>query len=105
MMEGFEKEWNYTDANRRFVTYTNLPGGTYTFRVKASNNQGKWNETGTSIHVIITPPYWQTLWFRLILLVVFLGIIYWIYKRSMRARYIAAEKQIEEVTRDTYREG
>jgi hypothetical protein len=43
-MEGFEKEWNYTDAYRRYVTYTNLNPGEYTFRVKSSNNDGIWNE-------------------------------------------------------------
>jgi ligand-binding sensor domain-containing protein len=47
-MEGFDKDWQYTDATRRFATYTNLDPGSYTFRVKASNNDGLWNERGTS---------------------------------------------------------
>jgi signal transduction histidine kinase/DNA-binding response OmpR family regulator/streptogramin lyase len=62
MMEGFDKEWTYVDSHRRFATYTNLDTGEYTFRVKASNNDGLWNETGTSIQVIILPPWWQTWW-------------------------------------------
>jgi len=52
-MEGFEKGWNYTDASRRYVTYTNLDPGEYTFRVKASNNDGAWNDKGTSLKIII----------------------------------------------------
>jgi len=59
-MEGVDPEWVYTDASRRFATYTNLDPGEYTFRVKGSNNDGIWNEAGISIKVIITPPWWQT---------------------------------------------
>ncbi len=95
MMEGFDKEWNYTDANRRFVTYTNLPGGTYTFRVKASNNQGRWNDQGTSIRIIITPPFWKTFWFYGLLLIVLGSIAFWIYKWRMQARDLSAEKRMD----------
>lgn len=63
-MEGFDQEWHYTDANRRIATYTNLDAGKYIFRVKATNNDGIWNETGTSIKIIILPPWWRTWWFR-----------------------------------------
>lgn len=65
-MEGFETDWNYV-GNRRFATYTNLDPGTYTFRVKAANNDGVWNEAGTAIQITITPPFWRTLWFKIIL--------------------------------------
>jgi len=95
MMEGFDKEWNYTDANRRFVTYTNLPGGTYTFRVNASNNQGKWSEKGTSIRIIITPPFWKTMWFYGLVLIVVGAIAFWIYQWLMQARNLAAQRQME----------
>ena len=67
IMEGFEKDWNYTDASRRYVTYTNLDPGEYTFRVRATNNDGIWNDIGTSLKIIILPPWWRTLWFRLII--------------------------------------
>ncbi len=61
-MDGFEKHWNYV-GSKRTATYTNLDPGEYTFRVKASNNDGVWNEKGASIKIIITPPYWATWWF------------------------------------------
>ncbi len=64
MLEGFDEDWNYTTAKRRFATYTNLDGGEYTFRVKASNSDGVWNEEGTALKVIITPPIWETWWFQ-----------------------------------------
>ena len=68
IMEGFEKDWNFTDASRRYVTYTNLDPGDYTFRVRASNNDGVWNNTGTSLKIIILPPWWKTLWFKILVL-------------------------------------
>ena len=62
ILEGFNEEWIHA-GNRRYATYTSLPGGEYIFRVKASNSDGVWNDTGIAIPVIITPPVWQTWWF------------------------------------------
>lgn len=61
MIEGFDKQWNYT-GNKRDATYTNLSPGNYIFKVKASNNDGVWNEKGTSLKIVITPPWWTTKW-------------------------------------------
>ncbi|MBN2103621.1 SMP-30/gluconolactonase/LRE family protein [bacterium] len=66
-MEGFDKAWNYV-GNKREANYTNLNPGHYTFHVKGSNNDGLWNEKGKSLSVIITPPFWQIWWFRILLL-------------------------------------
>ncbi len=61
-LDGFDKNWIYTDAKRRFATYTNLDPGTYLFRVKGSNHDGVWNEEGRTLKIIITPPWWKTWW-------------------------------------------
>ena len=50
------RDWNYV-GNERKASYTNLSPGRYTFRVKASNNDGVWNEQGPSIVITITPPF------------------------------------------------
>jgi len=63
IMEGFDKEWNYV-GNKKEATYANMDAGEYVFRVKASNNDGVWNEEGKSIKIIVTPPYWETWWFK-----------------------------------------
>ena len=83
-LEGFDKEWTYTDATRHFANYTNIDPGEYTFKVKASNNDGVWNEEGASIKLIITPPYWQTWWFKI--LCIFAGgiILYAIWHGRMQ---------------------
>ena len=83
MLEGFDKEWNYV-GNKREVTYTNLDPGTYTFRVKASNNDGIWNEEGVSLKMIITPPFWKTVWFRLTLISLIILTVYGIHLSRVR---------------------
>lgn len=84
MLENYDKEWIYTDASKRYTNYTNLDPGEYTFQVKASNNDGIWNETPTKLHLIITPPFWQTLWFRTLMIVLIAGIVYGIYRFRLR---------------------
>ena len=61
-LEGFDKRWIFTDANKRYVTYTNLDPGEYVFRVKGSNNDGIWNKEGTSLRIRIIPPWWSRWW-------------------------------------------
>ena len=60
-MEGIDKDWVYS-GTRRYASYPNLSPGEYIFRVKGSNNDGVWNEVGTSIAIIISPPWWETWW-------------------------------------------
>lgn len=62
-MQNFENKWNYV-GNRQFAYYTNLQPGDYIFSVKATNNDGVWNEDGIiSIFISVEPPFWQTWWF------------------------------------------
>lgn len=61
MLEGFDNDWVYIGNNRE-VTYTNLSPGSYVFKVKATNSDGIWNDTGTQIGLIIHPPFWRTWW-------------------------------------------
>ncbi len=62
IMEGFQDEWIESGEERK-ITYTNLSPGEYTFHVKASNNDGLWNEQGRSIKITIVSPFWKTWWF------------------------------------------
>jgi signal transduction histidine kinase/DNA-binding response OmpR family regulator/streptogramin lyase len=83
-MEGFDKDWTYTDANRNTATYTNLDPGEYTFRVKGSNNDGYWNEQGASIRIIILPPWWRTNIAYLFYILFIAGIIYFTWRMQLR---------------------
>lgn len=60
-LEGYDNEWQYV-GDQRMATYTNLSPGTYLFKVIAANNDGKWNMEGSSLEIMILPPWWRTPW-------------------------------------------
>ncbi|MBX7150434.1 hypothetical protein K1X84_02255 [bacterium] len=62
MLEGFDREWIYTNADHRKAVYTNVSPGEYTFKIKASNGEGEWSKTETSLRLVIKPPWWKTWW-------------------------------------------
>lgn len=99
MLEGFDKTWTHVDSTRRRATYTNLAPGTYIFRVKASNNDGVWNETGTAVRLIITPAWWQTWWFYALCAAVVLGIFGVLYQA--KAGQVQAEKRLSEILQES----
>jgi signal transduction histidine kinase/ActR/RegA family two-component response regulator len=71
-LEGFDKEWIQA-GSKRSATYTNLDPAVYVFRVKGSNNDGLWNEKGSSVTITVLPPFWLTWWFKLSFLLIVLG--------------------------------
>jgi signal transduction histidine kinase len=102
MMEGFDDEWIQC-GNKREANYTNLDPGEYTFRVKASNNDGVWNEEGTSVKIIILPPWWKTWWFMTIAilsLILIIGSIFYSRLRYFKAQKILLEKLVVKKTSD-----
>ncbi|MCP4293317.1 MAG: hypothetical protein GY780_15945 [bacterium] len=72
MLEGLDGGWTRA-GTRHFAGYTHVGHGEYVFRVRGTNSDGVWNELGTSIRIIITPPFWKTWWFILILIVAIVG--------------------------------
>ncbi len=84
-LQGFDENWVTTDSNKRFATYTNLDPGTYTFRVKAANKDGVWSATGATLEITILPPYWKTLWFRSLVLILVLGSAFGMVRMRMSA--------------------
>jgi signal transduction histidine kinase/ligand-binding sensor domain-containing protein len=82
-LEGYDNEWQ--DAgNRRQAIYTNLPPRAYRFRLMASNNSGVWNEEGALLDFSIAPAFYQTTWFRLAILVLFLFLLWVSYQLRLR---------------------
>lgn len=81
-MEGLDRDWVVSGVERK-ARYTNLEPGSYTFRVRASNSDGVWNSAGTSITIVITPPFWASWWFRLLMAVLVVGTLF-ILKGSNR---------------------
>ncbi len=84
LMEGFDENWNMVGTQRN-ATYTNLPPGHYTFRVKSTDEYGKWNEPVTAISVIVAPPYYRTAAaYTFYLLVLAFGV--WMLKNYFKRR-------------------
>jgi signal transduction histidine kinase len=90
MLEGFDEDWNYI-GERRFVGYTNVPPGEYTFRVRGTNSDGIWNEAGASLGIKVIPPFWQTWWFRLTAFTVFVGAVLGVF--MVRLRVVENQKR------------
>ena len=102
MMKGVNEDW-INSGTRRYAAYTSLKPGTYIFKVKGSNNNGVWNEVGASLTITILPAYWQTSWFRILAIVLFLSLIVSIYQRKVnrlkKEKFVQREfsrKQIEQ---------
>jgi PAS domain S-box-containing protein len=105
-MEGLEKEW-IEPKDRRFVSYTNLPAGPYTFRVKASNNDDLWNEEGIALQIRVVPPFWKTWWFLgLIFLaaVSIAGTFVGTRVGRVRSRTLLLERKVQERTTELQRQ-
>ncbi|MGM0586976.1 MAG: two-component regulator propeller domain-containing protein [Bacteroidota bacterium] len=101
-LEGFDRDWVYA-VDEPTVIYTNLNPGTYTFKVKAANNDGLWNEVGDQITLTIIPPFWQTTWFYLLLSMAGIGMIWGIvYWRARQDRRI--QRMLRDKVRDRTRE-
>lgn len=101
-LEGFDKDWVYSN-NRRYATYTNLDGGHYVFKVKATNSDGIWNERATELKLIITPPFWKTLWFQFssgLLLLIAAYSFYQSRLRSIKMHNIMLENKVAQRTRE-----
>ena len=73
-MVGFDKDWNYVGSQNK-ATYTNLPAGTYVFKVKGTNNDGIWNEKDASIKIVVHPPFYLTAGFKIFYFILLLSVI------------------------------
>lgn len=101
-LEGFNNEWNYV-GNQRSVTFTNLDPGDYIFKVKASNNDGLWNEEGALLIIHILPPWWKTWWIRSLVgvsIILLTVIIYKVRLGSISRQNRRLEELVEARTRE-----
>jgi signal transduction histidine kinase/ligand-binding sensor domain-containing protein len=101
-LEGMDRDWQDV-GNRRQAFYTNLPPRNYRFRVAACNNSGVWNEAGTFLDFSIAPAYYQTTWFLVSCVVVFLVLLWGIYRlrvQQLQHQFaIGLEARVNERTR------
>lgn len=101
-LDGLDKKW-VDVGDRRFATYANMGPGTYTFHVKATNNNGVWNETGATVTFIIDPPWWKTWWFYTLGIVFVGSIIYALFQMRLQQRIKGMEVR-NTISRDLHDE-
>jgi ligand-binding sensor domain-containing protein len=100
MLEGVDKSW--VDAgNRRLASYTDISPGKYKFRVKGSNNDGIWSDTEATASIIITPPFWQTWWFRILAILFITGLLV-VFHRYRVNKLLEVERTRVKIARDLH---
>ncbi len=113
-LEGLNEDWIQCGV-RRYASFTNIDPGEYVFRVKATNGDGVWGQNEASIHISISPPFWQTAWFYLVSIGAFILAGYALFQYRVRARVRKAleheririyerEKVREQIARDYHDE-
>ena len=93
-LKGLDTDWNIADHNKRYVNYTTLTPGDYTFMVKASNAEGIWNDEPVTIKITVLPPLWKTWWAFTLYAVGFLALLAG-YANVQRKRLAAKMEVIE----------
>lgn len=96
----FDRDWQYTDADRRFAYYNNLPAGTYTFQLKASNENGVWSGYIRELTVVVLPPFWATWWAYLLYIVLTLVVIYLFYRTAKNRMLLRSELRLREMEKE-----
>ncbi len=96
MLEGWDQDW-YNSGSQPFGRYSGLQSGDYVLRLRGSNNDGVWNKKGTSIKVSVRTPFWNSIWFRIIgiVLCIFIIIVIFYYVKKLKTE-IAERKKSEE---------
>jgi ligand-binding sensor domain-containing protein/signal transduction histidine kinase len=101
-LEGYDHGWVASDAGKRQASYTNLPPGDYQLRLSGSNRNGEWAELARALPIRVLPAWYQTWWFRLLLLVALglaIVLVVQIRTRYLRGRQLDLEHQVEQRTR------
>ena len=82
-LDGFDTGWTYC-GNRKAVSYTNIPGGDYVFKVKTTTIRGEWNDRYISIPFFIKTPFYKKWWFILLLVLAASTGLYFFYRFRMK---------------------
>ena len=98
LLEGLHDTWIQCGESRQ-VNFSELPPGDYTFKVIGANGDGVWNRVGDSIQIHINPPYWQTLWFY-VFLVVLLGLMFGIFHQYRVKTKVHRVMELERVRKN-----
>lgn len=91
-LQGFDKDWQYSDASQRIASYTNLWPGKYNLQLQATNRAGKWSEHQTGLALTVMPAFWQQWWFALLLVLSLIMAVYLLVKVRTRVAQLQAKQ-------------
>ncbi|NDW08213.1 two-component regulator propeller domain-containing protein [Dysgonomonas sp. 520] len=97
-LEGFEDEWKYTERND--VVYSNLPEGEYVFCIKSCDSDGVWHDEMSTIKITIHPPIWRTTWAKILYVLAFLGLLYFIIQYFNNKKTSKYRQEIDRIEKD-----
>lgn len=106
-LDGLDTDWIETDASRRFTTYTQLDPGRYRFRLVAQNDDGVRSAIETTLDLVVLRPYWMSWWFRSVLVLLALGLLYLAYRlrvRQLALRQLKLEREVRARTAEIRRQ-
>ncbi len=89
-LKGFNNNWIYTNAAQRTAAFTNIDPGSYTLQIRGTNSDGIWSKKVLSLNITIVPPFWGTLWFKILVVLLLSFLIYALYRRQIS--YLKAQK-------------
>jgi signal transduction histidine kinase/ligand-binding sensor domain-containing protein/DNA-binding response OmpR family regulator len=95
-LEGFETQWNYVGSKRE-ATYTNLDPGTYTFKVKAANSEGIWNQHEQDLSIVVLPPLWKTPFAYAIYVLFILSLLYLLRRTIIYREQLRSELRLQQL--------
>ena len=105
-LEGFDENWIYTDANQRIASYSNLAPGNYTFKVKAANSDGVWNEEPTCLSIMVAPAWWASIWayaaYTIFIIAVLIIVYAYLLRYDRLKNQLAYEELLLEKERDLH---
>jgi signal transduction histidine kinase/ligand-binding sensor domain-containing protein len=102
-LEGFDKTWTES-GSRRFVTYTNLNPGEYTFRARGATQQGIWSKEDATFTITILPPPWKTWWAYTLYSIGFIGLLFLGRRATVNRERLKAQVAIEQTEKQTLKE-
>ena len=100
MLEGVDPDWVYLDYSKRLKSYNDLSPGNYTFTVRACNADGIWDNIGTSITLIVLPPFWKTWWAYLIYTILIAGLLYLTKEYTVSRTNLKNNALVERIKRE-----
>lgn len=104
ILEGYDKEWIFTEPGKHSAYYSNLPPGMYNFRVRAADSDGGWSKEDKVLTIVVLPPLWLRWWALLIYLAVIVMAIVFIYRYSKQRTIHQQQLRLAQMENDKIEE-